>query len=71
MKMLPKIISKYPTEILGDDAVYIIAQIYDFSLTDTEKAMQYYQKILEEYPGSMWGVEARKRFRTLRGDSIN
>jgi hypothetical protein len=28
-----------------------------------------YEKLIVEYPGSLYVVEARKRFRSLRGDS--
>lgn len=68
---LEKIYSKYPSEILADDALYKVAEIYQFSLQNKEQAMNYYQKLMEEFPGSLYVVEARKRFRTLRGDNIN
>lgn len=71
ISFLEKIYSKYPSEILADDALYKIAEIYQFSLQNKDQAMVYYQKLMEEYPGSLYVVEARKRFRTLRGDNIN
>jgi outer membrane protein assembly factor BamD (BamD/ComL family) len=40
-------------------------------LKDTAKAMQYYQDLLTGFPGSLYTVEARKRFRALRGDLTN
>lgn len=69
--VLLKITSKYPREILADDALYKVAEIYHYSLQNNEQAMTYYQKLLEEYSGSLYVVEARKRFRMLRGDNIN
>jgi outer membrane protein assembly factor BamD (BamD/ComL family) len=38
---------------------------------DITKAKELYEKILFDYPGSLYTTEARKRFRTLRGDMIN
>jgi hypothetical protein len=32
--------------------------------------MEYYQKILKEHSGSLYVVEARKRYRALRGDNV-
>lgn len=58
-------------DLLGDDAVYRMAQLYEERLNDPEKAMEYYQILLLDYPGSLFTVEARKRFRALRGDLLN
>jgi len=69
--MYKKVLNNYSWDILADNALYKIAKIYDFSLKDKEKAMEYYEKIIIDYPGSIFTVESRKRFRFLRGDSIN
>jgi tetratricopeptide (TPR) repeat protein len=61
----------YPEDILGDDAFFLTAKIYDVDLQDKEKAMEYYQNFLVKYKGSIYVAEARKRFRKLRGDIIN
>jgi len=39
-------------------------------LVDLEKAKTLYEKIFIDYSGSTFAVEARKRFRKLRGDNI-
>jgi outer membrane protein assembly factor BamD (BamD/ComL family) len=33
--------------------------------------MKLFQELLTKYPGSIYGADARKRFRNLRGDAIN
>jgi len=66
-----KIMDKYPDDILADDAIYEAAEIYETHQKDNNKAMELYQKILTDYPGSLLVVEARKRFRELRGDYVN
>jgi predicted Zn-dependent protease len=67
---LQKIISTYAYDILGDDATFLLAELYEYYLKDNQKAMEYYQKVMKEYSGSIYANEARKRFRTLRGDNI-
>ena len=67
---LLKILKEYPNDILGDDATFLLAQLYEYYLKDMTKAMEYYQAILKNYPASIFVVDARKKFRELRGDSI-
>lgn len=55
-------------DLWADDAVYMLADIYENQLNDKETAKTYYQKIITDYPGSIWIGEARKHFRILRGD---
>ena len=55
-------------DLWADDAVYMLGDIYENHLNDKAKAQAYYQKIITDYPGSSWLNDARKRFRTLRGD---
>ena len=68
---LKTIITKYPNDILGDDAQFMQGKVYEERLKDKQAAMDAYQKVLTNYPGSIHGAEARKRFRALRGDTVN
>ena len=70
-KMYENIVEFYPTELYGDDALFKEAELYERYLNDKEKAKQLYQDVLTKYPGSIYVVEARKRFRDLRGDVVN
>jgi len=65
------IVDKYSEDIFGDDAFFRMAEIYDRHLHDIEKSKSLYQEFLSKYPGSFYAAEARKRFRTLRGDYVN
>lgn len=67
---LEKIQEHNATDILGDDSMFLIGNIYEKDLGDKEKAKGIYQAFLTSYPGSVFVAEARKRFRTLRGDTI-
>ncbi len=55
-------------DITGDDALYNLAIIYDEILKDYEKAEELYSKLLFEFSGSLYTVEARKRYRELTGE---
>lgn len=66
--LLQKIQNEYPSDILADDAMFLEAEIYERQLSDKEKAMEIYRDFLTKFPGSVYVAEARKRFRTLRGD---
>lgn len=67
---LEKIIAQYPDDLLGDDATYKLAELNEFTFNDKEKAKQLYQDLLFKYKDSIYLVEARKRFRALRGDQL-
>lgn len=65
-----RVYEMYPTDILADNALIEAGRIYETFLKDKEKAMSIYETILTEYSSSLFVVEARKRFRSLRGDSV-
>jgi TolA-binding protein len=65
------LISEYSEGVLGDDALFMKAQILEEHLDNALEAQKVYQQFLGEFPGSAYAVEARRRFRLLRGDSIN
>lgn len=67
---LQAIVDEYSDGIRGDNALFELAQLYERQLNDVEKAKELYEKLFIEYSGSTFAVEARKRFRLLRGDKI-
>lgn len=68
---LASIIKDYPFGLLGDDATFTLAGLYENQLNDKSRAMQLYENLMITYPGSLYVVEARKRFRELRNDPVN
>ncbi|MBL7906516.1 MAG: tetratricopeptide repeat protein [Bacteroidales bacterium] len=63
-------------EATADFSVYSSQDLFFMGINnplarDKEKAMAAYQELLTSYPGSLFSVEARKRFRALRGDLVN
>ena len=68
LKPLNILISEYAEGVLGDDALFMKAQILEEHLNSASEAQQVYQQFLVDFPGSAYAVEARRRYRLLRGD---
>ncbi len=60
----------YAEEILGDNATFYLAELYENYLEDKPKAMSLYETVITDYTDSTYGIEAKKRYRILRGDKI-
>jgi tetratricopeptide (TPR) repeat protein len=63
---LEELLKYYPDDILADDALFRLGNIYENHLMNREKAAEYYKKILFEHKGSLYTEESRKRFRSIR-----
>ena len=70
LQMYEKVNEDWGYDILADDALYKLAKIYDNTLKDKVKAMELYEQLLLDHNSSIFVAEARKRFRSLRGDSL-
>ncbi|MBG6186900.1 tetratricopeptide repeat protein [Flavobacterium sp. CAN_S2] len=62
------IIDQHSDGIYIDEALYFSAEIYNEQLLP-EKAKPLYEKVLFNHQDSIYFVEARKKFRQLRGDT--
>ncbi len=67
---LQTIIDNFSSDLWADDALFILADLYETKLNQPEKAIELYQKIINDYSDSLYIIEARKRFRQLRGDKL-
>ena len=65
------IITNYREDILADDALFMLAELYSRHLDQPEKAKDLYEQIIFYHADSIYFVEARKKYRVLRGDAIN
>lgn len=63
-----EIIDDFPEEIRADNALYNQAKLYENQLNSREKASACYERLFLEYTDSTFSIEARKRYRELRGD---
>jgi tetratricopeptide (TPR) repeat protein len=71
MALLTRLYENYAEEVLADDALFQMATIYQDHLAQPQRAMELFQEMLIKHPGSLLTAEARKRYRTLRGDLVN
>jgi predicted Zn-dependent protease len=71
IEQLQKIINQNIAGLWGDDALFLLAEIYEEETKQTDKAMELYQKIINDFPGSLFVLEARQRYRKLRGDQMD
>lgn len=68
--ILKKVTENFKDGIWTDDALFTLGDLYEKKLNDIAQAKIYFQKLITDYPGSMFSAEARKRFRNLRGDGV-
>lgn len=71
IEYLKDIVENYGSDLWGDNALFLWADIVQNNLNDTEQAKELYEKLILDYQGSTFMVEARKRYRILRGEKIN
>jgi predicted Zn-dependent protease len=71
VKYLNLLLKEHGSDILGDNALFMLADITEYKLNDKEGAKKLYEDFLAAYPGSFFTAEVRKRFRALRGDVMN
>jgi tetratricopeptide (TPR) repeat protein len=63
---LNEVVTKYGEDVLGDDAVYMLATVYEERLKDIPKALEYYEKLITDYPGSTYIQVARIKYQKLK-----
>ncbi len=60
----------YPESLLIDDSIFKLGILYRDHLNSPVKAQEMFERIIFEYPSSIYLVDARKYYRKLRGDDI-
>lgn len=65
------LIENYKEGILMDNTYYALAELYETHLNEPDKAKAFYELIIFNHPDSIYFVEARRKYRALRGDAIN
>ncbi|WP_281322929.1 tetratricopeptide repeat protein [Flavobacterium aestivum] len=64
-----EIIANHSDGIYIDEALYFSADIYNKQLQQPDKAKALYEKIIFSHQDSIYFVDARRKFRELRGDT--
>jgi tetratricopeptide (TPR) repeat protein len=70
LTMFQEVVDLHFDDILADDALFELGKLYEDQLADAEAASGYFEQLLFDYPNSLHAVEARRRFRAMRGDDI-
>ena len=64
-----QIIDLHAEDIYIDEALFFSAEIYSKKLLDQEKAKSFYEKLVFHHQDSIYFIDARKKYRELRGDN--
>ncbi len=64
------VFTDFAEEIRADNALYKLASLNENQLGDLEEAKNLYEKLFVDFSNSTFAIEARKRYRILRGDDI-
>ncbi len=70
-ELYQNVVELHFADITADDALFKLAEMHEYIYNDKAKAMELYEKLITDFPGSLYVVEARKHFRALRGDELN
>lgn len=70
-KNYKRIIADFKEDILADDALFALAEIYMKHIPNAEEAKDLYEQIIFNHADSIYFVDAKNKFRALRGDAIN
>ena len=65
-KNYKNVVKLYSYDILADNALYELAQLYENQMKDPESAAKAYERIILEYNSSVYVVQARKRYNELK-----
>jgi tetratricopeptide (TPR) repeat protein len=70
LAVLQRIVTDMTASVLRDRAQMRMGEIYETKLKDKASAIEAYERLLEQFPASLFAEEARKRVRALRGDPM-
>jgi len=64
------LIESFPESIRLDNSLWALAGLYEKQLDNKAKAQELYETLFIDYSNSILAVEARKKYRELRGDAV-
>ncbi|MFT7590098.1 MAG: tetratricopeptide (TPR) repeat protein [bacterium] len=60
------VITFFGDDILADNALYALAQLYEYRLNRPADALKMYERLIFDYNSSLFVVDARKRYKILK-----
>ncbi len=67
--LLQRIVDHYSEDILADDALFMLAELNEQQLGNKVRARECYEKLILDYPASLYTDRARKRYNALKTNS--
>ena len=64
------IYEQYGKDVLGDDAVFKMAEIYQNNLHQNDQAKHFYEQLIIDYPGSTYVQTARRKLAELNNGTM-
>ncbi len=64
--LLQQLIDLYPDDLLADDALFLLAQLNEERLSNPQRASSCYERLLLDYPLSLYADQSRKRLAALK-----
>jgi tetratricopeptide (TPR) repeat protein len=71
LSMYKRLYTEFADHYLADDALFRSAMLLEQMPSSTSEARKLYEKIINEYPASIFSAQARLRYRMLRGDGLS
>ena len=65
VSIFESIVEEGEKNIYADKAVYLLGKMHQFGLKDLVKAEEYYQKLLAEFPNSIYVDYAREQLKLI------
>jgi tetratricopeptide (TPR) repeat protein len=67
---LKQVYERYGDDVLADDALFKTAELYETYLKQPEKAKQFYEKLIVDFPGSTYVQMARSKLSLLTQGTV-
>ena len=68
--LLQFIADHYSSDILADDALFLLAELNQQQLNNPDKARQCYERLILDYPESLYTDRARRRLKDLKPNTL-
>jgi tetratricopeptide (TPR) repeat protein len=66
-----KVVKDFSWDLLADDALFQLANLYNYKLNRKPEAKDLYRKMMTDFPGSVYVVDSRTEYRKLESTEPN